>query len=124
MANPATVDHIVERWRPLSAQEETNAEAFLEDAWAMLLDRRPTLEADLTATTVRERNVVRVVCTMVLRVLKNMDGWAEESVDDWRGKRHDLVASGELFVSPSELADVTPGRATRRSIRLVTHGDS
>lgn len=123
MANPASVADIEARWRPLSDQETTNAEAFLEDAWDLLLTRRPNLESDLMDGTVRERNAIRVVCTMVLRVLKNMDGWAEESVDDWRGKRHELVASGELFVSNSDLADVTPGRATRRSVRLVTHGD-
>ena len=123
MANPVTVADLEARWRPLSAQETINADAFLGDAWALLLGRRPNIEADIAAGTVSTQDVVRVVSAMVLRVLKNPDGWADEAIDDWRGKRAAAVASGELYVSPSELADVTPGRATRRSVRLVTHGD-
>lgn len=124
MANPASIADIEARWRPLSTQEATNAAAFLDDAWAYLTSRRTTLEADLTAGTVATANAIRVVCAMVLRVLKNPDGWAEESVDDWRGKRAEVLANGELFATPSEIADVTPGRATRKSVRLVVYGES
>lgn len=124
MPNPASTTDIANRWRPLDAQETTNATAFLTDAWALLLSRRPTLEADMAAATVSTDNVRRVVVAMVLRVLKNIDGWAEESIDDWRGKRAELLASGELFVTTSELADVTPGRKGRRSLRLVAYGDA
>lgn len=123
MPNPTTTGDLTARWRPLTAQETTNATAFLGDAWAMLLMRRPTIEADMTAGKVSSENVRRVVAAMVLRVLKNIDGWAEESVDDWRGKRAEVLASGELFVTPNELADITPGRRTRRSVRLVAYGD-
>lgn len=124
MANPASIADIEARWRPLSTQETINAAAFLEDAWAYLLGRRTGLEADLSAGTVSTANAVRVVCAMVLRVLKNPDGWEDEAVDDWRGKRAAAIASGELYATSSELADVTPGRATRKSIRLVVYGDS
>lgn len=123
MPNPTTIGDIEARWRPLTAQETTNATAFLGDAWALLLTRRPTLEADMTALTVKTENVRRVVAAAVLRVLKNIDGWAEESVDDWRGKRADILASGELFITSDELADITPGRRARRSVRLVNYGD-
>lgn len=123
MPNPATTADIAARWRPLTAQETTNTNAFLGDAWALLLTRRPKIEADMTAGTVTTANVVRVVSAMVLRVLKNIDGWAEESVDDWRGKRADILASGELFVTSDELADITPGRRRRSSVRLVSYGD-
>ena len=123
MANPASVDDIVARWRPLSAQEETNAEAFLEDAWDLLLTRRPNLEADITAGTVKEASARRVVVAMALRVLRNPDGKVEESIDDYRYRRDALLASGVLHVTDDELADVTPGRRQRRSIRLVTLGD-
>ncbi len=122
MPNPATVPDLQDRWRPLSPQETVNAEAFLDDAWALLLDKRRTLEADVTAGTVSEANVRRVVCAMVLRVLKNPDGWEDESIDDWRGKRAAAVASGELHVTPSELATITPGRR-RGGVRLVAYGD-
>lgn len=123
MPNPATVADLEARWRPLSGQENTNAGAFLDDAWAHVLGRRPNLEADMAAGTVSHENVVRVVSAAVLRVLKNIEGWEEESQDDWRGKRHELIASGELFLTPTEWGDITPGRASRKSVRLVTYGE-
>jgi hypothetical protein len=123
MPNPASTTDLEERWRPLTPQETTNANAFLGDAWALLVDRRPTLEADMTAGTVSTANVVRVVSAMVLRILKNPDGYVQESIDDWSGRRADLMSSGVLTVTPSELADITPGRATNRSIRLVAYGE-
>ena len=60
---------------------------------------------------------------MALRVLRNPDGKVEESIDDYRYRRDALLASGVLHVTDDELADVTPGRRQRRSIRLVTLGD-
>jgi hypothetical protein len=124
MANPATIADIVARWRPLTTQETTNAAAFLGDAWEELLSKRPNLEADMTAETVRSGNVVRVVVAMALRILKNPDGWDQEAIDDWSGRRNQLVADGVLRVTPEELAAVTPGRRVRRSVRLVNYGDA
>ena len=123
MPNPASTSDIEARWRNLSLQEATNAATFLDDAWNLLLGRRPTLEADIAAGTVTTANVVRVVCAMVLRVLKNPDGKTEESVDDYSYKRDGAVSSGALYVTPDELADVTPGRRGRRSVRMVAYGD-
>jgi hypothetical protein len=125
MANPATTADIEARWRPLSAQEQSNAAAFLDDAWALLLDRRPNLEADLLDGKVSEANAVRVVATMALRVLKNPDGFLEEAVDDYRYRRDALVSSGALHVTADELAVLTPRTTTprRNSVRLVVHGD-
>lgn len=124
MANPATVADIEARWRPLTPAEEINAGAFLEDAWWMLLGRRPTLEADMLAVTVATGNVVRVLASMVLRVLRNPEGKLEESIDDYRYRRDSLVSSGLLHVTADELGDITPngGRQTR-SVRLVAYGD-
>lgn len=124
MANPATTADLEARWRPLTTQETTNATAFLADAWALLLSRRPSLEADITAGTVSTANVVRVVSAMVLRILKNPDAWDQETIDDWSGRRNALMADGILRVTPDELADITPGRATRKSVRLVVYGDA
>lgn len=126
MPNPTTVTDLEARWRPLSTQETINAEAFLDDAWALLLSRRPNLEANLTAGTVSAADAVRVVSAMVLRVLKNPNGWEDEAIDDWRGKRAAVIASGELYVSTGELADLTPAATTARrsSVRLVVYGDA
>ena len=123
MPNPAIVDDIEDRWRPLNAQETTNATALLADAWALLLARRPTLEADMTAGTVSEENVIRVVVAMVLRVLRNPEGKLEESIDDYSYRRDSATSTGGLYVTSDELADLTPGRRRQRSVRLVAYGD-
>lgn len=120
---PATVEDIEARWRPLSDQEALNAQAFLGDAWWLLLSRRPLLSTWLASGEVNEGNVARVIVAMVLRILKNPDGWDEEAVDDWRGRRNSLTASGVLTVTPDELADITPGRKRRSSVRLVIYGE-
>ena len=122
MTNPTSTSDLETRWRPLTTQEEVNAEAYLADAWEMLKARRPTLEVDMAAGTVTTGNVVRVVSTMVLRVLKNPGGYVEETLDDWTGKR-DPSWTGNLYVTASELADVTPNRRGPRSVRLVVNGD-
>lgn len=123
MPNPTTIADIEARWRPLTAQESTNATAYLADAWEMVLSRRPNIEPDMTAGTVRTGNVKRVVADMVLRILKNPDGKQSEGVDDYRYTRHELLASGRLHVTPDELADLTPGRR-KKSVRLVAYGES
>jgi hypothetical protein len=124
MANPATVADIEARWRPLTAQETTNATALLADAWALLLARRPSLEADITAGTVTAANVIRVEVAMILRVMRNPDGKVSERIDDYSYTRDAAVATGGLYVADDELADLTPIRARRNSVRLVVYGDA
>ena len=128
MPNPASVTDVESRWRPLNEREQVNAQAFLDDAWALLLSRRPTLEADMTAATVSTGNVVRVLSMMVKRVLLNPDLKRSETIDDYSYTRADLITTGALTVTDEELADVTPlGLAAGsrvRSVRLVTYGDA
>jgi hypothetical protein len=123
MANPATVADIEARWRPLTAQETTNADALLDDAWALLLTRRPSLEADITAGTVTATNVIRVEVAMILRVLRNPDGKVSERIDDYSYTRDPAVATGGLYVSDDELGDLVPSRTRRNSVRFVVYGD-
>jgi len=78
----------------------------------------------MAAGTVSQASVVKVVCQMVLRVLKNPDGYDQEAVDDWSGHRNSVAASGLLTITADELADITPGRASNRSIRLINYGQT
>jgi len=124
MPNPATTSDIADRFRPLTAAETTNAQAYLEDAWALLTARLPALEGNLAAGTVSAGNVVRVVANMVIRVLRNPEGKSEEQIDDYRYRRDALLSSGVLTVTPDELADLTPGAGRRtNSVRLVAYGE-
>jgi len=126
MTNPATVVDLEDRWRPLSADERTVAQAVLDDAWhAVLLPLRPNLPVQVAGGSVSERTVRFVLCSMVLRVLRNPDGKVQESIDDYRYQRDASVSSGSLYVSPDELAMLTlaASRARSRSVRLVAYGE-
>lgn len=124
MPNPTIIADLEARWRPLSDLEKVNAQALLDDAWALLVGRRLDLEVDIAEDKVSTENVVRVVAAMVLRVMRNPDGFTSESLDDYTYRRDAVIASGVLHVTPEELGDLTPARKGRRhSVRLVVYGD-
>ena len=115
MDNPVAVSDLEDRWRPFSSDEHRVGATLLDDAWGLLTGPtgRMSLPADLDAGTVTTRDVVAVVCAMVLRVMRNPDGKISESVDDYSYRRADAVADGSLYVSEGELARLTP--APRRA---------
>lgn len=119
MANPATLGDVEARWRPLTADEQITTQTLMDDTWAMLTGRLSALEANLTAGTVSPANVVRVVCAIVVRVLRNPEGLLEEQSDDYRYRRDQAVSTGQLFVTDQEIADLSPGYAGTRSALTV-----
>lgn len=108
MPNPAIVADLEARFRPLNDTERSVAQALLDDAWAILLARRPLLDTQLVDGDVAEALVRAVVSAMVLRVLRNPEGWVTEAVDDWSGRRADSAAAGLLYVSDDELGLLQP----------------
>lgn len=112
MANPATVDDLEARWRPLSSQESINGTTFLDDAWRMLKRRVSNIEADMATDVDLEAEVVRVLATAVLRVMKNPDGKRREGIDDYSWERDQSVSSGLLYFTDDDLGDVSPDTAT------------
>ncbi len=105
MTNPARTSDLEARWRPLSTQETTNGETFLEDAWRMLRRRITTLEDDIAddETGDLEAEVIRVLATAVLRVMKNPDGKRQETIDDYSWQRDQAVSAGLLYFTDEEL---------------------
>ena len=115
MPNPATSDDVVARWRPLSAEETTVANTLLEDAWVMLKRHATRREVDLEDQILTDDDlfaeVVRVMATAVLRVLKNPDGKVQEAGDDYSYTRGSGDADGSLKFTDDELDDLLPGLA-------------
>lgn len=126
MANPAEVADVVARWRPLSAQETINAQTFLDDAWRMLRRDIPGL-VELIETDnelpdedqTLEDEVVRVLVTAVLRVMKNPDGKRQESIDDYSWQRDQSVAAGVLYFTSDELGDLIPDADGRSGAYMI-----
>lgn len=119
MANPAHVYDVEARWRPLTAQETINTQAYLDDAWVILRRRIYTLEAAVLTDRDLADDVVRIETQMVLRVLRNPDGKSEEAIDDYRYKRDNSIAAGALYVSDAELEELAPIKSAAFSIRQV-----
>lgn len=113
MANPAFTPDIEARWRPLSAQETINAQTFLDDAWVMFRRHFDLLgvdvEASIAADTDLAADVVRVLVTAVLRVMKNPDGLSQESIDDYTYRRDEATSAGLLYFTADELDGLVPG---------------
>ncbi len=111
MSNPATIADVIDRWRPLTDIEDTVANTLLDDAWSKLQVRLPTLAARLTAEEIDSNLVVMTLANMVIRVLRNVDGKVQESIEDYSYSVNQAVAAGYLYISDEELADlaVTPG---------------
>lgn len=113
MTNPATTAAVVARWRPLSTQETTNAQTFLDDAWLMLRRHFTRLGVDIetlmAADADLQADIVRVIVTAVLRVMKNPDGLSQESIDDYTYRRDEAVSAGLLYFADGELDGLVPG---------------
>lgn len=96
-------DEVAAGWRPLSDAETSVAQTQIGEALVMLSAKVPSL------ATKDEDLVKLVVKRMVLRVLKNPDGWRVEpggSIDDYTeggGTRDSTLSTGELYVSDYEL---------------------
>lgn len=72
----------------------------------MLRRRISSLDADIAADESGdlEPEVIRVLCTAVLRVMKNPDGKRQESIDDYSWTRDQAVSSGLLYFGDGELS--------------------
>jgi hypothetical protein len=123
MTNPATTADVAARWRPLSAQETTNASTFLADAWLMLRRHFTRLGVDLEAEVATDSDlsddVVRVEVAAVLRVMKNPDGKRSESIDDYTWTLDQAVSAGLLYFTTDELDGLLPGSAIRGRAFMV-----
>lgn len=112
MATPATYTDVARPWCPLSSPEEqAAARNLLDEAWLILRTRMTTLESRMVDDTLLTENVTRVLANMARRVLMNPEGWVQEAIDDWRGRRDDVLAAGILEPTAAEVADLSPRSA-------------
>ena len=124
MANPAVIADLTTRWRALNAQETINGQTFLDDAWGMLKRRFIAAGADLEELVTDDADgfadeVVRVIATAVLRVMKNADGKRKESVDDYSWERDESIAAGVLYFSEDEMNDLLPGAPAKGRAYMI-----
>lgn len=123
MAAPFTSDpdEVAKRWQPLTTAQEALATQLLADAEAIITARFPTIAARVTAGTLDAALVVQAQTAMVIRVLQNPEGFLEEEIDNWRGRRDAVLSSGLLYLGDSDALLLLPVRARARSVVLQTH---
>lgn len=100
----ATPAHIAVEWRELTAAEETKAWRLLARASAMVRDRVPTVDARMADGTLDVTLVEGVVVDMVLRAMRNPDGFVQRTVGEVSVSFGRDVPAGRLTITAEELA--------------------
>ena len=99
----ATVDDVQDRLdRELTDDEKQLAATLLEDVEAIIRSRVRNLLRRAAADESFRQIVVMVEANAVLRVLRNPEGYRQESEGNYSYSLNAAVASGHLFVLGSE----------------------
>lgn len=75
---------------------------LIDKAERLLARRIPDLAARIADERLTQADVVDVVCSMVLRVLRNPTGFRSESAGDYSYSADSASASGRIELLPSE----------------------
>ncbi|BBC53821.1 putative portal protein [Mycobacterium phage PP] len=99
----ATPTDVENRWvRELSEEETTLVSTRLDDAERMLKRRVGDLQAKITSGDLDEADVKQVEAEMVLRLLRNPEGFTSETDGQYTYMLHQQLASGKLEVTDDE----------------------
>jgi hypothetical protein len=96
--------------RDLTDAERIKVPALISDASALMLERFPYLASTVPATA------KGVCCGMVLRVVNNPRGLRQESIDDYSYTVDSARSAGQLYLTPEDVAALTPPGANVFSI--------
>lgn len=99
----ATAQDVENRWvRDLSEEENTLVNTRLEDAERLIRRKITDLDAQITAGTILEDDVKMVEADAVLRLLRNPEGFTQETDGSYTYMLSQQLASGKLEILPEE----------------------
>lgn len=111
----ATVDDVEVRFfRKLGAEERPLVEARLEDAENKIRQRIPDLDARVVDPGFLSV-VVRVCCDAVIRLVRNPEGYVQETDGNYTYMLAQTHADGRLSITPDEWEDL----GVRRKITVL-----
>ena len=117
----ATVTDLETRWRDLTVEEMSRAQAFLEDASSLVMDEFPGAH-DASPATLR-----RVVCAMVKRAMAAPGGIGVASLMQGAGPFQQTTQfsnpTGDLYLTKSEKRSLGVGRQRAFEIDLLGGSD-
>lgn len=101
----AEAEDVAAVWQPLTTEQESLAEALLEQASTKLRVLVPTIDAQIEAdVSGLKRSLAKAaVVNGVKRVLSNPDGLLQETIDDYTWRRDSAVSSGALYIDAADL---------------------
>lgn len=102
MTYAAAADVAARLGRGLSPDETTLVTTRLADAERMILRRIPDLADQITAGAIAEADVIQVEAEAVLRVVRNPDGYRQETDGNYSYMLSAEAASGVLDIKPAE----------------------
>lgn len=115
---PANADDVAARWTgALTDEDKTRIQTWLEDAWLQVkkvpaLTERIAAERAPYLPEVRcgdlEQEAIAVLCSMVIRVLKNPKSLWAFGVDDGSAQYDRTISSGEIYLADDERARLAP----------------
>lgn len=106
--------------RQLTDSERLQVEEWLGDIEDTILGRIPNLAALIADGTLKQRTVVKIEAEAVRRRLDNPQGKLTERIDDYSWTRDSSTASGSLYLTDEEWAELTPSASSDAfSIRLA-----
>ncbi|WP_280350348.1 Gp19/Gp15/Gp42 family protein [Nocardia abscessus] len=99
----ATAEDVAVRWnRTLTEEETALVNARLADVERRIKRRIPDLAAKITAGTVDVEDVKQVEADAVLRLVRNPEGYIQESDGSYSYMLSQEAASGKLEILPEE----------------------
>jgi hypothetical protein len=104
MAYAAAEDVQARFLRTLDTDEQRVVTTRLDDAERMIRRRITDLDAQIVAGTIDQDDVIQVEADMVLRLIRNPDGYSSETDGNYSYTISSQVASGVLEVLPDEWA--------------------
>lgn len=116
MTDLASLTDVVNRWRPLTAAEQTVAAALLGDASAIVRANFPGVDADVASGAVSAATAAGVVAGMVKRAMMHADGVKSEGVGPYSVSYDNALGSLFLTAADRVLIGGVPVRA--KSVRF------
>jgi hypothetical protein len=115
--NPVQISDVEARFRSLADAEKATAEAWLDDAWAIIQLQVPGLPQRVTSGELPNDVVKAIVAAMVIRVLRNPEAIRSWTVDDASFTRDTALSAGLLYATPDELALLSTSTSGAFTIR-------
>lgn len=122
----ASVDDVRRRWMGSSWDfTDGQVQALLDDAEDAVRAAVPSVDAAIAANVLPTERVTRVVCRVVLRVLRNPDGKRSTNVTTGPFSQNETYAGdnpGEVYLTDEDRRDLEGSRARRRRAFTVLPG--